>query len=201
MSMNNACNFLYSVGGAKTVANYKHVDELSTRAFIFPCFRSPITKLESTKSFRLTFIRLTAWCETFGYFCSKGSYKRQHEEVFFFKYGSWTSVWLFLWKNLKCVKSRGVQVCPDVSLTFSCGSGMETPQKNWLLLKTCWCRGISSPAEGDQQQSPRQKWFSLQHFNKRTLGGGGWGGQVPVYAFQNKIWKSCITDMFLSPAW
>lgn len=22
-------------------------------------------------------------------------------------------------------------------LTISCGSGIETPQKNWLLLKTC----------------------------------------------------------------
>lgn len=46
------------------------------------------------------------------------------------------------------------------SLTISCGSGMETPQKNWLLLKTCWCRGVRSPAEGQ-----REMLRDVSHFN------------------------------------
>lgn len=31
------------------------------------------------------------------------------------------------------------------NLTISCGSGTQTPLKNWLVLNTCWCRGINSP--------------------------------------------------------
>lgn len=42
------------------------------------------------------------------------------------------------------MRTRRVKQLPG--LTISCGSGIETPQKNWLLLKTCWWRGIRSPA-------------------------------------------------------
>lgn len=53
--------------------------------------------------------------------------------------------------------------CRRTELTISGGSGMETPQKNWLLLKTCWCRGIRSPAVDKKKMAKHVQilWISL----------------------------------------
>lgn len=68
-------------------------------------------------------MRLRACTETFGYFCSRGSWKEDKRKV---------QLYLCIEQQLRVRRTKRLP-----GLTISCGSGIETPQKNWLLLKTC----------------------------------------------------------------